>query len=121
MNNGDCCESPKLTKLDDLQKKIKSVLDFVLTYCCHEKYGDDFELFLERDVDDENIQNIRIVWFSQCFRIGHTNENDDRNHESLLFEHFKNYNLCLEKKDFWWDIRISSSVDNVHRFSVIHL
>ena len=101
------CSEP--VDLDDLEKKIKAVVDFISQNCSHKDYGDDFLIGLWPDNHDRNCKNVRLTWFCKYLTLTMKNPDDKRDHEALVKKHFKHFNVSIEKLSHAWEITVSTS------------
>jgi len=95
------------TSLDtyDLQGQIRALVTFSLTACSSEKYGDDFYIYI--DSDNTNKLNLRFRWYYKKFYLT-SGDCDSRNHEELLRNHFKHFNLTINKMSYCWTVSVST-------------
>lgn len=120
----DCDGNPLLDTCfdkNDLQGKIRALVDFTTESCSYVKYHDDFLIDIEPDQAVKGRYNIKFHWYCHKFLAKKDMCVDDaRNHESLLRKHFASYHVLIHKCDLLWDVLVStpSKPPGIHCVSV---
>lgn len=112
---------PESVLCNDLQEKIRALINFSTESCSYDKYRDDFLVYLKPDDTSRGRHNIQFFWFCQKFvSRKDTYLDDSRNHEGLLRKHFAKYNVLIHKNDLNWDVVVSTprNPPGIHRVSI---
>lgn len=107
-SNGQTILEGISTKLEQLQDKIKAFNDLLSVWCSYEKYHDDFLIYVMPDGEF----NLTFRWF--CYKLIRKlscDTDDTRDHEFILREHFKKFNLLIQKEDYSWKVIVSTPVN----------
>jgi hypothetical protein len=107
-SNGQLILGDISTKLKHLQEKLEAFNELLTVWCSFDKYHDDFLIYVMPDGEF----NLTFRWFCYklCRKLSCDTE-DTRDHELILREHFKQFNLLIKKEDYSWKVIVSSPVD----------
>lgn len=98
------------TKLDQLQEKLGALSKLLTVWCSYEKYHDDFIICVMPDGEF----NLTFRWF--CYGVNKylnklfDGKLDTRDHELILREQFKQFDLLIQKEGYSWEVTVSTPV-----------
>ena len=94
----------------DLGDKMTCLMEFATQWCSAEKFKDSFLMF-SHSSDDQPQKDVIMCWYTRHFHPSHqapAGKEDTRDHEAMLYEHFKKYSLSIEKLPCHWRVVIST-------------
>lgn len=101
---------PELTNIDDLERKVQSVVVFITNVSSKDEYDDDFQFFIESNQYD-SLKSLVMFWSCTAFCLQAQNAEctkDKRDHQQLLQHYFKDYDMSIKKFFTRWQIKIST-------------
>jgi len=91
----------------DLADKMHCMMDFAAKACSAD-YGDSFLVNLKRSPPEQPKKVVELQWFCLWMSPPPNMKKDARDHEALLRQYFKKYDLCIEKMPYRWEVLIST-------------